>query len=63
MKSKDVIKAIYPYVERVAYNGKHYKAYVGNNVITISSTSSDRNFNRQVYRDFRRIGIIIKELL
>lgn len=64
MKSKELLKILIPYCDKIDYNGKHYKAFVKgtNNVIAIASTSSDRNFDRQVYRDFRRIGVIIKEL-
>ena len=65
MKTRDVIKAIEPFCDKIVYNGSHYKAYVKDTskIVVISATPSDRNFNRQVYRDFRRIGIIVEELL
>lgn len=64
MKSKELLEILAPYCDKIDYNGKHYKAFVKgtDKVIVISSTSSDRNFARQVYRDFRRLGVIIKEL-
>lgn len=64
MQTKDIIKIISPYCDRIIHGGKHIKAYVKgtNSIITMSSTASDRNFHKQIFRDFRRLGIIIKEL-
>jgi hypothetical protein len=63
-KSNKVIKIIEKYCTRIDSNGKHYKAYpIGcKTVIIISKTPSDGNFSSMVYRDFRRLGIIINEL-
>lgn len=63
-KGRHFMKLIEPYCDRVEYNGNHYKAYVKgtDGIVTIAGTSSDRNFLRQVYRDFRRLGVIVKEL-
>lgn len=64
MKTKELIKIITPYCTHITQGGKHIKAYPkeSNTVITISSTSSDMNFHKQVFRDFRRTGIIIEKL-
>ena len=64
MKPKEFIKILSPYCDKIVHNKKHYKAYVKgtDKVITISSSSSDQNFMSMVFRDFRRLGIIIKEL-
>jgi hypothetical protein len=64
MQIKELLDKIAPYCDKIIKGNKHIKAYVKgtNSVITIASTSSDRNFHRQVYRDFRRKGVIIKEL-
>jgi hypothetical protein len=62
MNIKKVIKLIEPYCTRIV-DGKHIKAYTNTNkLIVISKTSSDRYFHTQVFRDFRRAGIIINEL-
>lgn len=63
LKNHRVLKAIAPYCDRIVL-GKHYKAYVKgtNKVICFSVSPSDTNASTQVYRDFRRIGIIIPEL-
>lgn len=62
-KITKLIDIIKPYCDKITHNGKHYKAYLAgtNNIVTIAGTSSDRNFERQVYRDFRKAGVIIKE--
>lgn len=62
--SKKFIDLVAPYCDKIVYNGNHYKAYVKgtDGIVTIAGTSSDRNFLRQVYRDFRRLGVIVKEL-
>lgn len=63
-KKIDFLKIISPYCDRIESSGKHNKAYVKgtDKIIVMSKTASDRNFLRQVYRDFRRLGIVIKEL-
>lgn len=64
MKTKQVLKLVEPYCSRIRYTGKHYVCSpVGaRRIITISVTSSDGNFHKQVYREFRREGIDIIEL-
>jgi len=64
MKTKKVLKLIRPYCSEIRKNKKHYVCYPygANRTITISSSSSDGNFYKQVYREFRREGVIIKEL-
>lgn len=64
MAKLNVIDAISSYCDRIEHKGKHYKAYVKgtDKIIAFSKTPSDRNYARQIYRDFRRLGIIIKEL-
>ena len=64
MKSKDLIKVLDKYCHKITNNGGHYKCYPrdSSTVITISSTSSDQQYFKQVARDFRRAGIVIKEL-
>ena len=64
MKTKDVVQMIIPYCYRWRKNRKHYVFYpIGSDrIITISATSSDGNFYKQAYREFRREGVIIKEL-
>jgi len=64
-KINKIITIITPYCDRIVHSGGHYKAYPKGvkSIIVISASSSDINNNRQVYRDFRRVGHIIKELL
>ena len=63
MDIKKLLKILEPYCDKITHN-KHYIAYVKgtNKTVAIGGTSSDRNFHRQVYRDFRRLGVIIHEL-
>lgn len=62
--SRQLLKIIWPYCDRIVFNGNHYKAYPKGckGVIVISASASDRNFASQVFRDFRRMGVIINEL-
>lgn len=64
MPIKKLIKLVSKYCDRIRHNGKHYVCYPKGikRTITIASSSSDRNQYRQVFREFRRCGIIIKEL-
>lgn len=64
MKTKDILKLVEPYCSRIRYTGKHYVCSpIGSKrIITMSVTSSDRNFHKQVYREFRREGVNIVEL-
>jgi len=64
MRINDLIKIITPYCDRIIRGGKHLKAYPkgSRGVIVISYTASDTNFYKQVFRDFRRHGILINEL-
>ncbi len=64
MNTRKILKAIAPYTDKIIYNKGHYKAYVKgrNNVITISSTPGDSYAYSMIYRDFKRLGIIIKAL-
>lgn len=64
MKTKDLLDILEKYCDKIIRGGKHYKCFVKgtNKIITVSSTSSDFKFYSMVYRDFRRIGIIIDEL-
>ena len=64
MNTKRLIKLLSKYCDKIVYNGGHYKAYLtGKGVITISATSSDINYTKQVARDFRRLGVVIKEII
>lgn len=64
MKIQTLIKIINPYCQKITKGGKHYKATLKTGkVITISGTSSDNNFHKQVFQDFRRQGIIINDLI
>lgn len=64
MSTKEILKILAPYCDRIRYGGKHYVCYPKGlkRTITVSATTSDRNRHRQVFREFRRCGIIIKEL-
>jgi hypothetical protein len=63
MKEKDLIKIVGKYCSKINYNNKHYMCHLLNGkTATIASTSSDTNYFRQVYRDFRRNGVFIKEI-
>lgn len=61
MKPKDLIKKLAPYCDSIVKTQKHYKLYIkGIKIpITFSCTPSDRNWYRQVIRDFRRYGIYL----
>lgn len=63
MDIQKLIKILDPYCTKIVHN-KHWKVYPkgSNQIISIAGTPSDRNYHREVYRDFRRLGIIIKEL-
>lgn len=64
MKTKDLLCILKNYCDDIRYNGKHYICYPKGikEVIVVSSSSSDRNYHTQVFRDFRRKGIVIKEI-
>lgn len=64
MKTKQLLKIVEPYCDKIIYNGNHHKLYIKdtNKIIVVSHTSSDRYYHTQVFRDFRRLEIIIKEL-
>ncbi len=64
METKDLIAIIEPYCDRIRQN-KHFVCYpkdLKRTIVISSSPSYKRNRHRQVYREFRRAGIIIKEL-
>jgi len=63
MTVKKVLKAIEPYCDRIVL-GKHYKAYVKgtNKVIVFAASPSDTHYHTQIYREFRKVGVIIPEL-
>lgn len=56
---KKILKIIEPYCHKVVQGGKHIKAFPikGNEMITISLTSTDFRKYQAVRRDFRRCGI------
>jgi hypothetical protein len=58
-----LLKILAPYCDKIR-TGKHIVVYPKgtNQILAISKTSSDWNRNKQVLRDFRKLGIIIKEL-
>lgn len=63
MSNRKLIKILEQYTDRIRYNGNHYICYVkGGGVVTVSASPSDGNAHTQVFRDFRRQGIIIKEI-
>ena len=64
MNTRELIKIVYKYCDSIRLNGKHYVCYPKGltRIIVISASPSDRNSHKQVYREFRRFGIIIKEL-
>jgi len=61
---RELINILSKYCDRIRYSGNHYICYpIGSNkTITVSSSSGDWNKASMVFRDFRRIGIYIKEL-
>ena len=61
MKPKDLIKKLTPYCDKIEITSKHMKFYPKGVKIPISTslTPSDRNWYRQVIRDFRRYNIYI----
>lgn len=52
------------YCDKIRYNRKHMICYPKgtNKVVIVSMTPSDTNAYSMVFRDFRRIGVYIKEL-
>lgn len=63
--TKKLIEILIPYCRKIRYGGKHYICYPKDTqvrTITFSAKSSDINQHRQVFREFRRCGIIIKKL-
>lgn len=65
MRPKDVLKILIPYCRLIRRCGSnHYIAYPWGSTrsITFASTPSDRNWYKQVFREFRRCGVIIIEL-
>ena len=64
METKELIDILLKYCDSIRYNNKHYVCYPKGikRVIVVSSSPSDRNRHRQVFREFRRCGIIISEL-
>jgi hypothetical protein len=63
MKHKKLLKILSKYCKEIR-NGNHYicRPLKGDEVIVVSKTASDRNYLKSVRRDFKRVGIIIKEL-
>lgn len=62
METKEVLKIVSKYCTEIKYNGKHYVCHLPNKkVVVISATPSSPNSHRNVYREFRRYGIILKE--
>ncbi len=63
MRINDLIDIVTPYCDKIIRKS-HFKLYPKNTkkVIIVASSPSDRYYYKQVYRDFRRLGIIIKEL-
>lgn len=63
-ETKKLIDILAPYCDKIRYDSRHYVCYPKgvDRIIVVSNTSSDRNRDRQVYREFRRFGIIIQEL-
>jgi hypothetical protein len=65
MKAKDILEILKPYCREIRKAGSgHYVAYPYNSPrpIAFSSTPSDRNWHKQLFREFRRCGVIIEEL-
>ena len=64
MKGHKIIKILHKYCDRIRFNGNHYVCYPKGvkSCITVSASQSDNYASTQVYRDFRRIGIIVNEL-
>lgn len=64
MSTNELIKILENHCDAINTTGKHIKCYPTNSdsVIIVSKTASDTNYLKQVYRDFRRVGIIIPEL-
>lgn len=62
---KKIINTVEPYCNEIRFNGKHYICYLkdGKSVITVSSTPRGNFFIRQIYNDFRRAGVEVRELL
>lgn len=62
-RNRRLFNLIAPYIDRMVYNGGHYKAYPKGDgrPIVISATSSDVHRDSQVLSDFRRRGIKISE--
>lgn len=64
MPDRKLYKVLSPHCVKIVVGGKHIKAYINDKeFIVMSITTSDRYQWRQVYRDFRRKGVIIPELL
>ena len=64
MKVKKLLKIVSPYCSSIRDNTKHYVCYPinGTEVVVIARSSSDANYYKQVYRHFRKAGVIVKEL-
>ena len=61
----EIVRAISPYCDKVVMGGKHVLAYPKGSKMPISMASTaakTSNQKAQVFRDFRRRGIIINEL-
>lgn len=59
-----VIKILDRYCTRIRYNRKHYVLYPRGSraIITMSASPSDRNWMKALFQEFKRNGIIIREL-
>lgn len=62
MTESKLIKILSKYCKEIR-RGKHWICYplLGNTVISVSVTGSDRRYLKNIKRDFRRVGIDIKE--
>jgi len=60
-----VIRAVTPYCSKIRMHKKHYVCYPvkGDKIITISASSSDRNYYKNVYKDFKKCGLDIPDIL
>lgn len=60
-----VLKAVRPYCKSIRISKTHYvcRPILGNRIIVISASPSDTHYYKNVYKDFLRCGLDIKEIL
>jgi hypothetical protein len=64
IKDKNIYYILLPYCKKIRDNGRHFVCYPKNSdkVITVSRTSNNNHFVENVYHDFLKVGIDVKEL-